>query len=97
MKFVRGRTLTEVIKGLAERDAATLAAFPLSRLLSVFVCVCEAMAYAHHKHVIHRDLKPENIMLGDFGEVYVMAWGLAKVLGRGEATPSDGEGGVAPG
>jgi WD40 repeat protein/serine/threonine protein kinase len=90
MKFIRGRTLKEVIKGLADRDAATLTAFPLNRLLSLFQRVCEAVAYAHHKHVIHRDLKPENIMLGDFGEVYVMDWGLAKVLGGGEAAPSDG-------
>ena len=89
MKFIRGRTLKEVIKGLTDRDAATLAAFPLNRLLSLFQRVCEAVAYAHHKHVIHRDLKPENIMLGDFGEVYVMDWGLAKVLGGGEAAPSD--------
>jgi WD40 repeat protein/serine/threonine protein kinase len=51
------------------------------RLISVFVRVCEAMAYAHSKGVVHRDLKPANIMVGAFGEAYVMDWGLAKVLG----------------
>ena len=68
------------------------------RVVSLLVRVCEAMAYAHSKAVVHRDLKPANIMVGAFGEVYVMDWGLAKVLGS-EEPPSrarsadEGEGG----
>ncbi len=54
------------------------------RVVSLLVRVCEAMAYAHSKAVVHRDLKPANIMVGAFGEVYVMDWGLAKVLGTDE-------------
>jgi len=54
----------------------------LSRVISVFVRVCEAMAFSHSKHVVHRDLKPANIMVGAFGEAYVMDWGLAKVQDR---------------
>jgi len=54
-----------------------------TRTLNVLVKVCEAMSYAHHKGVIHRDLKPANVMVGRFGEVYVMDWGLARVVDRG--------------
>ena len=53
------------------------------KLLNIFINVCNALAYAHARGVVHRDLKPANIMVGDFGEVYVMDWGLAKVLSKG--------------
>ncbi|MBI5283907.1 MAG: SUMF1/EgtB/PvdO family nonheme iron enzyme, partial [Chloroflexi bacterium] len=53
-----------------------------TRALSVLLKVCEAMSYAHDKGVIHRDLKPANVMVGKYGEVYVMDWGLARVLGQ---------------
>ncbi|MBM3888772.1 MAG: hypothetical protein FJ388_06550, partial [Verrucomicrobia bacterium] len=82
MKFVRGDTLRKVLEQLAAGDADTIRKYPLSHLLTIFQKVCDAMAFAHSKGVIHRDLKPENIMLGDFGEVLVMDWGLAKVVAR---------------
>ncbi len=86
MKFVRGVTLKEVIDRLAEGDAATAKKYPLPALLTIFQKVCDALAFAHSRGVIHRDLKPANIMLGDFGSVLVMDWGLAKVLGPDETS-----------
>jgi Leucine-rich repeat (LRR) protein/tetratricopeptide (TPR) repeat protein/tRNA A-37 threonylcarbamoyl transferase component Bud32 len=85
MKLVRGITLKKVLELMARGVEATLKKYPLPVLLTVFQKVCDALAFAHSKGVIHRDLKPENIMLGDFGSVLVMDWGLAKVLGKKDA------------
>src|SRR5690348_385427 len=79
MKMVRGRTLAQILEML-DKDPAAATEWRLGRLLLILVNVCLALAYAHSHRVIHRDLKPGNIMIGDFGEVYVMYWGLAKVL-----------------
>ncbi len=87
MKMVRGRSLAQVLDGLSERDPKAEQEWPPGRLLNVLVNVCNALAYAHSRGVIHRDLKPANIMIGDFGEVYVMDWGLAKVLGTKDTQP----------
>jgi serine/threonine protein kinase len=81
MKMVRGRSLGQILEELREHPDTAKKTWSLGRLLNVFVNVCHALAYAHSRGVIHRDLKPANIMVGDFGEVYVMDWGLAKVLG----------------
>jgi eukaryotic-like serine/threonine-protein kinase len=78
MKLVKGRTLGEMLA------ARTDSAADLVEFLGIFRQVCQTIAYAHAKHVIHRDLKPSNIMVGDFEEVLVMDWGLAKVLKTGE-------------
>ncbi len=78
MRLVRGRELKEVLDlTREEREGWTT-----SKTLGLILKVCEAMAFAHSKGVVHRDLKPANIMVGRFGEVYVMDWGLARVLGR---------------
>lgn len=76
MKLVKGWTLGEVI----EQSADGKNGWTRTRVLGVILRVCEAMAYSHHKGVIHRDLKPDNVMVGSFGEVYVMDWGLARIL-----------------
>lgn len=78
MKLVHGRSLEEILDGIREGDGAVRSAYSLPRLLQILENVCSAVAFAHSRGVIHRDLKPANIMLGDYGEVQVMDWGLAK-------------------
>ena len=78
MKKVEGRNLRSVIRKLSEGDKEFLKKYTLRQLLQIFVSIGNGVAYAHSKGVIHRDLKPANIMLGDYGEVMVMDWGLVK-------------------
>lgn len=77
MKLVQGETLHEV---LHRRGRGGLRGEFLEEMLHVFVKVCEAVAFAHSRGVIHRDLKPSNIMLGSYGQVYVMDWGIARLV-----------------
>src|SRR5262249_10788926 len=77
MKLVKGQTLARL---LAQRKEPSQ---ERPRFLKVFEQVCQTLAYAHARGVLHRDLKPSNIMVGNYGEVQVMDWGLAKVLPQG--------------
>ncbi len=77
MKLVQGRTLREVLHDLLLKRREVHREYSLHKLISILERVCEPLHFSHEKGVIHRDLKPENIMLGDYGEVHVMDWGLA--------------------
>ncbi len=82
LKLLRGRTLKEVIHDVHVGRRETRERFTRKRLLQVVVAVANAVHFAHEKGVVHRDIKPANIMIGDFGEVQLMDWGLAKVIGE---------------
>ena len=83
MKLIKGHTLAELLKDRPDP------AHDRGKFVAVFEQVCQAVAYAHSKGAIHRDLKPHNVMVGDFGEVQVMDWGLAKVMRKAGGPPEE--------
>lgn len=95
MKEVRGRTFSAVVREVHDASAqqweAGTQGWTFRRLVNAYLSVCRAVAYAHERGVVHRDLKPNNVMVGEFGEVYVLDWGLAKIVGRPDVAAAEGK------
>jgi len=88
MPYVEGETLKQLIRRAKENERKMKRAMEahgsIPFLMRQFLVVCQAVAYAHSKGVLHRDLKPENVIIGKYGQVLILDWGLAKILGDGE-------------
>lgn len=80
MKYLHGQSLSAVIRKLAKGDPEAVHRFSQLRLLQIFIRICNAIEFAHSQGVCHLDIKPENVNIGDFGEVLVLDWGLARAV-----------------
>jgi len=84
MKKIQGETLRDILEAQSVGDSAAVDTYNLDRMLGIIIQVCNALAYAHAHGVVHRDVKPENILIGSFGEVILIDWGVAKVWAMDE-------------
>jgi serine/threonine protein kinase len=91
MKFVEGETLERLIERLRSGDPSALAIYSHEARAQLFLQLCQALQYAHNKGLIHRDIKPANVMIGPYGEVMLMDWGLAKRIGTHDARLAPGQ------
>ncbi len=81
MKAITGITLRDAIRKIRGRESRVRQEFPLRKLVQIIQQICLGLHYAHSRGVVHRDIKPDNVLLGAFGEVLVMDWGVAHVIG----------------
>ncbi|MBS1370301.1 MAG: serine/threonine protein kinase [Lentisphaeria bacterium] len=80
MKYLHGQSLASVLRRLRKEEPEAIHRFSQLRLLQVYIRICNAIEFAHSQGICHLDLKPENVNIGDFGEVLVLDWGLARSL-----------------
>jgi serine/threonine-protein kinase len=90
MRVVRRHSLRDVLDRIRRGEPQAIEEYTQVRLLNIFQQVCHAVDYAHSRQIIHRDIKPENVMLGEYGEVLLMDWGLAKTWNENEEPPPPG-------
>jgi tRNA A-37 threonylcarbamoyl transferase component Bud32 len=89
MELVPGDSLKTIIKKLQDGDETYKSDFTIEILLNIFTKICDAIAFAHSRNVLHLDIKPDNIRVGEFGEVFVCDWGLARVMNTPEEVPAE--------
>ena len=82
MRRVEGQSLKQLIQRLKRDDDDMVREYTLAHKMQVFFKLCQAVAFAHSRGVIHRDIKPSNVMIGDFGDVVLLDWGLCKIIGQ---------------
>lgn len=91
MKLAQGEALNDILERIKNGDPETIENYNTYHLLSIFRKVCDALSYAHSKNIIHQDVKPHNIMVGQYGEVLLMDWGLARYIGDPDQEPDPGQ------
>ncbi|MEM1282747.1 MAG: serine/threonine-protein kinase PknD [Chlamydiota bacterium] len=93
MPYVKGETLKQILRKTHRQsrkgEKLDHIGGSIPALIRIFISICQAIAYAHSKNVLHRDLKPENIIIGEFGEVLILDWGLAKLVQEKEQSLED--------
>lgn len=91
MKLLQGEDLSLIFHRLQKFDAAAWERYPLDELLRILLKVADGVGFAHSRGILHLDLKPQNIYVGNFGEVIVLDWGLARSINSGDGTEGEGQ------
>lgn len=91
MPYVEGETLREILRKTRDEEENHPVGSSIPALCRIFLQVCEGVSYAHSMGVVHRDIKPENIMVGKYGEVFILDWGIADLISQPTTTSTPGK------